>query len=207
MTTGERMKQLRKNLGFSAENVADALNVSPATIYRYEKGDIEKVPGEILEPLAKLLRTSPAYLMGWTEKDNSNILPYVRGRRLPIIGSIPAGVPVLAEQNIEGYDYADVPEGEEYFFLRVKGDSMINAGINNGDLALVKSQNCAENGNVVVCIVNGDEATLKRFHYKNDVVVLQPENSAYAPLIVPCKDFENGYARIVGVAKEVRHCL
>ena len=67
MTTGERIKARRKELGISAESLAEALNVSAATVYRYEKGDIEKVPGSILEPLSKLLRTTPAYLMGWEE--------------------------------------------------------------------------------------------------------------------------------------------
>lgn len=65
MTVGERMKATRKARGISAEKVAEALGVSPATIYRYEKGDIEKVPGDVLEPLAKALGTTPAYLMGW----------------------------------------------------------------------------------------------------------------------------------------------
>lgn len=67
MTTGERLRVLRKQLGISADDVAKALNVSRATIFRYEKGDIEKVPGSKLEPLAKVLHTTPAYLMGWEE--------------------------------------------------------------------------------------------------------------------------------------------
>lgn len=67
MTTGERMKARRKELGLSAEYVAEKLGVSPATIYRYEKGDIEKMPGNILEPISKILRTTPSHLMGWDE--------------------------------------------------------------------------------------------------------------------------------------------
>lgn len=70
MTTGERMKHRRKELGLSAEYVADKLGVSPSTIYRYENGDIEKQPGEILAPLAKILKTTPAYLMGWSEESD-----------------------------------------------------------------------------------------------------------------------------------------
>ena len=68
MTTGERMKERRKTLGISAEYVAEKLGVSPATIYRYEKGDIEKMPGNILEPISKILSTTPSYLMGWSEE-------------------------------------------------------------------------------------------------------------------------------------------
>lgn len=72
MTTGERMKFRRKELGLSADEVAAALNVSRATIFRYEKGDIEKLPGSALEPLAKALHTTPAYLMGWEESPSGS---------------------------------------------------------------------------------------------------------------------------------------
>lgn len=67
MTTGERMKERRKSLGISAEYIAEKLNVSPATIYRYENGEIEKMPGHILEPISLILCTTPAYLMGWED--------------------------------------------------------------------------------------------------------------------------------------------
>ena len=67
MTTGERMKARRKEIGLSAERVAELLAVSPATIYRYENGYIDKVPGDRLDPIAKALRTTPAFLMGWDE--------------------------------------------------------------------------------------------------------------------------------------------
>lgn len=70
MTTGERMKATRKARGISAETVAEALGVSPSTIYRYERGDIEKVPGDTLEPIARALHTTPAYLMGWVDDDS-----------------------------------------------------------------------------------------------------------------------------------------
>lgn len=68
MTTGARIKARRKELGLSAEEIAKELSVSAATIYRYEKGDIEKLPGYILEPLSKILHTTPAYLMGWEDE-------------------------------------------------------------------------------------------------------------------------------------------
>ena len=136
-----------------------------------------------------------------------NIFPYIQGRCLPILGIIPAGKPLLATENIEGYDYADVPNNENCFFLRIKGDSMINARIFDGDLVLVRQQSVADNGQVVVCIINDDEATLKRFYQQKDTVVLQPENPAYKPIVVSIKDFESGYAQIIGVAKQVIHKL
>jgi repressor LexA len=206
---GKRIEQRRKQLGLTLDDISAQISVARSTVQRYEKGAIEKIKIPVLEAIAKALQVSPAWLSCKTDKmwdtDISKIpgaIPYVRGRRIPIIGSIPAGTPVLAQGDIEGYDYADVPEGEDYFFLRVNGDSMINAGIRPGDLVLIKQQSCADSGNIVACIVNGDEATLKRFYQKGDIVILQPGNAAYAPVIVPCKDFETGGARIIGVVTE-----
>ena len=98
MTTGERMKQRRKEIGLSAEKVAERLGVSPATIYRYEKGDIEKVPVDIFAELAKILQTTPAYLMGWEEKPEPKkptippgFEPMPKMKKVPLIGSIACG--------------------------------------------------------------------------------------------------------------------
>ncbi len=134
----------------------------------------------------------------------SNVFPIPKMRRIPIVGTIRAGMPIFAEENIEGYEYDDVPEGEDCFFLRVKGDSMMNARICDGDLVLIKRQPCADDGQIVACLVNGDEATLKRFYQQGDMVILKPENPAYNPIIVPCADFDSGYARIIGIITEVK---
>lgn len=75
MTTGERIKARRKQLGYSAEDLAAVLGVSPTTIYRYEKGDIEKMPADILIPIAHFLSTTPAALMGWEDEDEKKQPP------------------------------------------------------------------------------------------------------------------------------------
>ena len=134
----------------------------------------------------------------------SNVFPIPKMRPVPVVGTIRAGLPILAEENIEGYEYDDVPEDKDYFFLRVKGDSMIGAHILDGSLVLIKPQPCADDGQIVACLVNGDEATLKRFYQQGDMVILKPENPAYNPIIVPCSDFDSGYARIVGIVIEVK---
>lgn len=157
--------------------------------------------------LASALSISPMLIMGTRHDDPECAIPIPKMRRIPVLGSIRAGVPVLAEENIEGYSYADVPDGQEYYFLRVKGDSMINARIHDGDLVLIKQQPCADDGQVVACLVNGAEATLKRFYRQKDMIILKPENPAYSPIIVPCSDFDSGYARILGVVKEVKFKL
>lgn len=208
-TIGERVKKRREMLGMTQEELADKLGYkSRSSINKLEMGINDITQSKVAE-YAKALNTSVAYLMGWDDNYYTypNIIPYVQGVRIPIVGIIPAGSPVLAAENIEGYDFADVDNASDYFYLRVKGDSMINAGICDNDLVLVKQQSSAENGNIVVCLVNGDEATLKRFYRHGSTVLLQPENPAYAPLIVPCRDFDDGAARIIGLAKLVKHNL
>lgn len=106
---------------------------------------------------------------------------------LPLVGRVPAGEPVLAEENIE--EFIDVPSqfvkpGTTQFVLRVKGDSMIDAGILDGDLVLVRQQSQAENGEIVVALLE-DEATVKRFYREADTIRLQPENPRYQPIETP----------------------
>ncbi len=104
---------------------------------------------------------------------------------LPIIGQVAAGVPILAEQNIEEYFPvpADVVPGGESFILNVKGDSMINAGIFDGDRVFVNSCNTARNGDMVVALID-DSATVKTFYRENGHIRLQPENDTMDPIIV-----------------------
>jgi repressor LexA len=107
----------------------------------------------------------------------------VRPAGLPLVGQVAAGVPVLAEENIE--DYVPVPQmvgGDDgEFVLRIKGDSMRDAGILEGDLVVVRPQDVASDGDVVVALV-GEEATVKRFFKEADHVRLQPENPAMEPI-------------------------
>ena len=104
-------------------------------------------------------------------------------KKIPLVGRVAAGAPVLAEENIEGFVYADSRKvrGDEIFGLRVKGDSMIDAGIMPGDMLLVRKQNTAANGDIVVALI-GDEATVKRFVSRDKSIFLQPENDSYEPI-------------------------
>ena len=121
---------------------------------------------------------------------------------VPLVGTVAAGQPILAVENIDAYFPipAEYMPNEQSFMLTVKGDSMINAGIRDGDLVLLRRQDTAENGQIVACLVDGEDATLKRFRRQRDMVLLQPENPVYEPKLVPLSDFETGAARIVGVA-------
>lgn len=103
---------------------------------------------------------------------------------LPIVGRVAAGVPISAVENTDGYFSvsSDFLGRGEHFILRVKGDSMIEAGIFNGDLVIVRSQDVAHNGEIVVALIE-DEATVKRFYRRPEYVELRPENSSMEPII------------------------
>jgi len=106
-------------------------------------------------------------------------------RELPILGRVAAGEPLLSEQNVEGTFTIsrDWVNGDDAFLLKVQGESMIGAHILPGDYAVVRRQSTAENGDIVVALVN-DEATIKRVLLKKDVIVLQPENPSMPPIQV-----------------------
>jgi repressor LexA len=129
----------------------------------------------------------------------------IRGvHRLPLVGQVAAGGPLLAEENVE--DYVAVPEplarGGEEFLLRVKGDSMINAGILDGDLLVVRRQQDARNGEIVVALAgddeSADEATVKTFYREAGRVRLQPENDALEPIYA---EHVQILGRVVGVLR------
>ncbi|GAB4253511.1 MAG: transcriptional repressor LexA [Thermoleophilia bacterium] len=124
-------------------------------------------------------------------------------QRLPLVGRVAAGGPVLAEEAIE--DYLSVPDyltgaDEDCFLLRVKGDSMVGAGILDGDVVVVRRQETAANGDVVVALVEGEEATLKRFFRETDHIRLQPDNPNLQPFRV--RDVKI-VGRVIGVMRRL----
>lgn len=102
---------------------------------------------------------------------------------VPLIGTVTAGMPILATQQIEDYIAISCVKGKDLFALHVKGDSMIDAGILDGDIAIIEQTPVAENGDIVVALID-DEATVKRFYKENGHFRLQPENDKYEPIIV-----------------------
>jgi repressor LexA len=117
-------------------------------------------------------------------------------RTVPMVGSVPAGLPLLAEENSEGFyavDESFLPTGD-VFMLRVSGESMIEAGINDGDFVLVKKQETAEPGEIVVAVIGG-EATVKKYYPRDEAVVLEPANPAFGPIEV---DKESGEFYLAG---------
>ena len=116
------------------------------------------------------------------------------GVTIPLVGTVTAGQPIFAYENYEDYYTFPASEfkGEELFMLRVEGTSMIDAGIMNGDKIIVRRQETAENGEIVVALVE-DSATVKRFYRRNGQIVLHPENEALSDMI-----FEDGQVSILG---------
>ena len=123
---------------------------------------------------------------------------------IPVIGQITAGEPILAQQNIEEYIPlpASLVKGNDNFILKVKGESMINAGILNKDYVIVDRSSYAENSQIVVALINGEHATVKRFFKDGNMVRLQPENEFMDPIILNEKSVE-----IIGVVKGVFRTL
>lgn len=134
------------------------------------------------------------YLNKATNKKRSVTIGKSSGVSIPLIGTVTAGQPIFAYENYEDYYTFPVGEfrGEDLFMLRVQGTSMIDAGIMNGDKIIVHRQNTAENGEIVVALVE-DSATVKRFYRREGKIVLHPENEALSDMI-----FEDGEVSILG---------
>ncbi len=138
-------------------------------------------------------------ILGYADKDGRNAdMPYAT-LSIPIVGRVRAGEPILAIENIEGYINLDRSflSSEDVFLLRVQGNSMIEAHIQDGDFALVKPQPNAENGEIVVALIE-DEATIKRIFKKRDLVRLEPANPSMEPIVV-----KKGEKRVTIVGKVV----
>lgn len=202
MTVAQRIRARRKELHMSAEDVAALIGVSPSTVYRYESSEIANMGIDKLEPIAKALRTTSAYLMGWAESAESaaatpdNIIPMPATRELPLLGNIACGEPILTEENLDGT--VSCPEHVAAdFALRCKGDSMINARIFDGDIVYIRQQPSVDDGQIAAVLI-GDEATLKRVRLYEDHISLEPENPRYRPIVLWGE--EMSAVRILGLA-------
>ena len=118
--------------------------------------------------------------------------PYNPTYRVPILGRISAGLPLYAEEHIEGYTYIDLNGNHEYFALRVQGDSMNSRKIDDGDVVIIRRQSIVDNGDIAVVLVNGMDATIKQFYKNGDTVTLVPHssNAEHTIKIYNCKDIE-----------------
>lgn len=194
MNLGDRIKLKRKEKNKTLEEVGKIVGVTKATIQRYENGNILNIPSDKIELLAKALDTTPSYLMGW-EEENGIDLQKIPGIKIvknlinvPILGTVVCGMPAMSEENFQGYFKLDPEIGEPDFCLYAEGDSMIDAGIHEGDIVFFKKTPEVENG-TIACILLDDKITLKSIYKTDQNLILQPQNKAYSPIIVNEGDY------------------
>ena len=194
---GRRISDARKNLDLTMKELGKLVDLHESTVQRYENGDIKKLEIEKAKEFAKALKVSPIYLLGWEESTE-----YTNSIMIPVYGSIPAGVPLEAIEDIQGE--VDIPvdwtKGDQNFIaLKVKGDSMYPKYL-EGDTVIIQVQHDCESGQDCACYVNGYEATLKRVNKEINAITLMPLNPNYPP-----KTYKHpGEVKIVGVVKELR---
>ncbi|WP_277680355.1 LexA family protein [Gracilibacillus dipsosauri] len=183
MNIGQRIKQRRKQLKLSVDEMAEKLGKNRATIYRYESSEIENMPLDILEPLAKVLKVTPAYLMGWeSEKDLptlSSNYPYLP---TAISAGLPLNVEAIHSDDVERITIPDSVMGKwagnkDIFILRVFGESM-NRVIPDQSLIAVKSINPEnlKNGDIVV-YSDGNDYSVKRYYKHDNTIVFRPDST------------------------------
>lgn len=172
-----RLEFLRKEKGLSQNDVGNILGITSQAVGLYEK-EKRDIPNEYLIKLATYFEVSTDYILGKSDIRNANINSSKQFYMTPVYGKISAGIPNWAEECLEGYlplDYnlMGILKPEEHFFLRVDGESM-NKVIRNGAYALIRKQDVVENGEICAVLVNGFEATLKKFSKQGDLVILEP---------------------------------
>lgn len=200
----ERFKLLRKQHDMTQNVLAQRLGISKSSVNMYERG--EREPGfATLEAIADVFNVDMDYLLGKSSIPNRSanetpdgMTPFAPSHRIPILGRIRAGLPLYAEEHVEGYTYTDLNGGAEYFALRVTGDSMNAARIGDGDTLIIRRQECVDNGQIAVVLVGDDEATVKRFFQNGHTVTLMPQstNPVHQPQIYDARDVQ---IRVVGL--------
>lgn len=198
-----KIRYLRAKHDLTLEQVAQQVGVGRSTVRKWETGMIANMRRDKIEKLARALHTTPGYLMGWETEEQvelsaipSNVIPLPTMNKVPLIGAIACGAPILAQEHIE--DYLDLP-GHIHadFALTCKGDSMINARIFDGDVVYIRQQDTVDNGEIAAVLIDG-EATLKRVRLFDDHISLEPENPQYRPIVLWGEDMNA--ARILGKA-------
>lgn len=192
-----RISQKKSELNLSYQDMSEKTGLSKSTLQRYITGDIRNLGLDKLEILAKALDVTPSYLMGWEDENSEPILENISGiitpikmKRIPILGTISCGNPIFADQNYDGYFIIDTNLPEADFVLKAKGDSMIEANIFESDFVFFRKQRDVDNGTIAAVLID-EEATLKRVNKTNDVIILQPCNKNYEPLIYSKDDDKN----------------
>lgn len=184
---GDRLKQLRTEHGLTMEALVNAIrdkypgtSINKSQVSRYESNLVKPKQFDTIETLAEFFDVHVNYMMGRSNNRHGDSNSY---KRVPILGTIAAGIPILAQEDLQGYEY--VPQSNPVdFCLIVKGDSMINARIFNGDIVYIRQQPDVENGEIAVVMLDDEEATLKRVYKFSGNVILKAENPVYKETLI-----------------------
>ena len=202
MAIGDRIKKYRLSLGISQVSLADKAAISKQTLYKYENGIITNISTDKIEVIASALNTTPADLMGWTD---DHAMPRAKAVRIPVLGRVAAGIPINAIEEI--LDWEEIPEEMarqgEFFGLQIKGDSM-SPRIMNGDVVIVRKQDDADTGDIVIAIINGDDGCCKKLKKTGNEIVLISLNPAYSPMVFTKTESDTIPVRIIGKVVELR---
>ncbi|MED1419056.1 XRE family transcriptional regulator [Bacillus smithii] len=207
MHIGNIIKRLRKEHNLTQEDLAKILNVRPTAVSAWESGRNKPLIDKV-NMMAQYFGVPTSYFFTNESKSlksktvDESLMTYgiKETVSLPIVGRISCGNGIIGYEDIEGYETTpkDWLNGGEYFYLRAKGDSMINARIMDGDLLLIRRQDDVENGEIAAVLIDED-AVLKRVYKTNGSVILQSENPKYQPIILD----NNKDVRIIGKLKKV----
>ena len=194
----ELVKKMTAEQNMSMSEPARRVGIAKSAISRYFNGTRE-LPLNRIGDFASALHTTPNFLLGVTEDTNS------QGIKIPVLGTVAAGIPISAVEDI--LDYEEIPQSwqnqGEFFGLRIKGDSM-KPDINDGDTVIVKQQSTANNGDVVIALVNGDDATCKKFEKLDNGIMLISNNSEYSPMYFSNEEVITKPVVLVGRVVELR---
>ena len=202
MSFSDVIKTNRAKRGLTLAEIAKRMNVTEATVQRWESGNIKNIRYERLVKLAEILSIDPTELMGWSNEKSTTPSKSVK---IPVLGYVKAGIPMEAIENI--IDYEEISEEMtrtgEFFGLKVKGDSM-EPKISEGDVVIVRKQETVENGEIAVILINGDEATIKRFYKSPLGITLMSTNTKYGPFNYSPEEVDNLPITVIGKVVELR---
>lgn len=195
--TGEMIKYYRKKLGLTQEELGNYVGVQKSAIAKYENGRIENLKRTTIEKLSELFGILPSELLGISVTNN------VMSNTTNVIGVVPAGTPLEAIEDIIGeIEYPSRFANKEVFALQIKGDSM-NKVLPDGCIGLFEKTSTLENGEIGAIMVNGDDATVKKFYRLTDSYVLEPLsfNPEQHPLII-----KDGTVPVSAIGKLIWYC-
>ena len=202
MNMGEKIYYLRTKNSMTLEELGNKVGVGKSTVRKWENGMIANMKRDKILNVAEALNTTPAYLMGWDETKEE---PKKKGVKIPVLGRVAAGVPIEMIEDVLDYEEIteDMAKHGEYFALKIQGDSM-TPRIWNNDVVIVRQQDDAENGDIVIAAINGDDAVCKRLQKYNDGIALISLNPVYDPIYLKKDELDEKPVRILGKVVELR---